>query len=386
MIASLPSPADNAIHVGPLQLRAYGLMIALGVLAAIWIARRRWAARGHDPEDIVRIAYWAVPGGLIGARLYHVITDFNRLYTHNLIGIVEIWKGGLGIPGGVIGGVAAGAYAVKRLKLPLRPLLDIAAPALPLAQAIGRLGNWFNQELFGRPTTLPWGLKIDPGHVVTNAGPAYLGVSTTFQPCFAYEALWNLMLVVLLLLLDRYRGREPAGVLTAFYAFLAVGVGLDVYLVVQRQVEVSNGVAVALFCGGGAAGVVLWWLVARIGRRGPLRWGDLFALYVAGYATGRLWVESLRIDTANTVLGLRVNEWTSLIAVVACLVFLAVRRQRSSARFATASNVPLFDVAAAAPVVEGDAAGEESGSGPEPSATDATPAQVANEPQPTPES
>jgi prolipoprotein diacylglyceryl transferase len=390
VIAYLPSPSDNAIHIGPLQLRAYGLMIALGVLAAIWMARRRWAARGHDPEDIVRIAYWAVPGGLIGARLYHVATDFNRLYVHNLVGMFEIWNGGLGIPGGVIGGVAAGAYAVKRLKLPFRPLLDIVAPALPLAQAIGRLGNWFNQELFGRPTKLPWGLEIDPGHIVSNAGPAYLGVSKTFQPCFAYEALWDLTLVVLLLLLDRYRGREPAAVLTAFYAFLALGVGLDVYLVVQRQVDVSNSVAIALFCGGAAAGALLWWLVARIGRDGPLRWGDLFALYVAGYATGRLWVESLRIDTANTVLGLRVNEWTSLVAIVACLAILAVRRKHSSARLATASNVPLFDVVENEASKGGSSAEEHSAEtateAPPSGATDATARQVAKDRQPTPES
>jgi hypothetical protein len=154
---------------------------------------------------------------------------------------------------------------------------------------------------------------------------------------------------------------------------------------------VSNSVAVALFCGGAAAGALLWWLLARIGRDGPLRWGDLFALYVAGYATGRLWVESLRIDTANTVLGLRVNEWTSLIAIVACLAILAVRRKHSSARLATASNVPLFDVVELGAPAAGSSARAAStadalAGAPSPGATDATARQVAKDPQATPES
>ena len=312
MMAFIPSPSTNVIKVGPVPLHVYGFMIALGVVAAVWLCRRRWASWGNDPDFVTDLAYWAVPGGLIGARLYHVVTDFNRLYVHNLSGIPKIWDGGLGIPGGIIGGVGVGWWYARRRKQSVVDLLDMVAPALPLAQAIGRFGNYFNQELFGRPTTLPWGLRIDPAHRPS----AYVGFAT-FHPTFLYELVWNLALMAVLLGLDSRRGRGGElgnGVLAGYYGLFAVGFGLDTLLVVQRQTSLSSPVQAALFVAGGVAGAAIVWSVTRIGRSGPHRRGDLFLLYLAGYFLGRLWVESLRIDTANLILGLRVNEWTSILA------------------------------------------------------------------------
>ena len=199
LLASIPSPETNEIVVGPLHLRAYGLMIALGVIAAVELARRRWRARGHDPDEISGMALWAVPAGLIGARLYHVMTDWQR-FEGRWIDAVKVWEGGLGIPGWIALGALAGVLYARHKKMPLGDLADTVAPALPLAQAIGRLGNWFNQELFGGPTSLPWGLKID----LANRPDRYLD-ATTFHPTFLYEGLWNLALMAVLILIDRKR-------------------------------------------------------------------------------------------------------------------------------------------------------------------------------------
>lgn len=328
LLAFIPSPSTNVLKLGPLSLHVYGLMIALGTVAGVWLCRRRWAKWGHNPDEIVDIAYWAVPGGLIGARLYHVATDYNRLYVHNFSGIFKIWDGGLGIPGGIIGGVAVGWWYSRRRGFAVPDLLDMVAPAFPLAQAIGRWGNYFNQELFGRPTTLPWGLEIDAQHVL-QLPASYLGF-TTFHPTFLYEMLWNVGLVAVLLLLDsrRYKGgRLPAWVPPVFYGLVAVGTGLDVLLVVQRQTELGTAMQAGLFVVGAVVGALVIRLVTGIGRGGPRRRADLFVLYILGYAIGRMWVESLRIDTANTALGLRLNEWTSIVAAVGALAVLAIRRR-----------------------------------------------------------
>lgn len=211
VLGSIPSPSSNEISLGPLSLRAYGLAIAAGVLAAVWLARRRWGQRGGDPEDVVAIALWAVPAGLIGARLYHVITDWRQYFPDDPLGAFAIWKGGLGIPGGIAAGVAVGLWVAHRRGVRLSVALDVVAPALPLAQAIGRLGNWFNQELFGGPTSLPWGLEIDPA----NRPAAYLDVAT-FHPTFLYEALWNLGLMWLLIAIDRRRVLRPGNVFALY--------------------------------------------------------------------------------------------------------------------------------------------------------------------------
>ena len=194
-LAAIPAPPFQELKIGPFAFRMYGLMIALGVLAAVWLARRRWASYGGDPEDATSVALAAVPAGLIGARLYHVITDWSDKYSGGRWwpDAFMIWKGGLGIPGGILLGTLVGVLVARRLQLNWRTLADAAAPAIPLAQAIGRLGNWFNQELFGRPTGLPWGLQVDVEHRPANALTA-----TTFQPTFLYELLWNLALAGLI--------------------------------------------------------------------------------------------------------------------------------------------------------------------------------------------
>ena len=202
-IASIPSPPSNGLSLGPLELRAYGVMIALGVLAAVWLSRRRWEARGGDPDQISRIALWAVPAGLIGARLYHVITDWKKFQSAGWPEIFAIWNGGLGIPGGMAAGILVGVWMARRQHMNQGEVIAAVVPGLPLAQAIGRLGNWFNQELFGSPTELPWGLEIDVAH-----RPAqYLDVET-FHPTFLYEAVWNLLLCGLLVSIDRRRVRR----------------------------------------------------------------------------------------------------------------------------------------------------------------------------------
>lgn len=258
-MASIPSPGDNALHLGPVQLRAYGLAIAVGAIVAAGIARRRWVARGGTAEDVGAVMVWALPAGLVGARLYHVLTDWRR-FEGRWLEVAAVWQGGLGIPGGLVAGVCVGAWAARRRGLPVAELLDVAAPAIPVAQAIGRLGNWFNQELYGRPTRLPWALEIDPEH-----RPAAFREVATFHPTFAYEALWNLALAGVLLLVERRWHPRP---------------------------------------------------------------GRLFLGYVAGYAIGRLWVEGLRIDPASELWGLRVNIWTSLIALIAAVGVLVVSTVR----------------------------------------------------------
>jgi prolipoprotein diacylglyceryl transferase len=258
-LASIPSPSDGAIHLGPLQLRAYGLMIALGVIAAVRLASRRWAKRGGNPDDLVAVATIAVPAGLVGARIYHVITDYQR-FQGRWLHAFAIWEGGLGIWGGVALGALVGWYVARRRGLDATLMLDMCAPAIPLAQAIGRWGNWFNQELFGGPSDLPWAVEIDASH-----RPVEYAADETFHPTFLYESIWNLVVVGLVLAVE---------------------------------------------------------------RRFRIRTGGLFAFYVAAYTVGRFFMEQLRVDEANELLGLRVNEWTSIVVFLLAVTVVWVRRGR----------------------------------------------------------
>jgi prolipoprotein diacylglyceryl transferase len=270
VLAAIPSPSSKSLEIAGLELRYYGMAIALGVFAAIWLADRRHLARGGRVDDFGYIGVRAAIAGLVGSRVYHVITDW-RSFEGRWGDAVKIWEGGLGIPGGLLAGTIVGLWAAHRRGLPTGYALDIAAPALPLAQAIGRLGNWFNQELFGKPSTLPWAVKIDERY-----RPLEYASSATFHPTFLYEAVWNLALMAVLLWLDA-----------------------------QRK-------------------------VAR---------GKLFAVYVLGYGIGRLWVEALRIDKASEILGLRVNIWVSLVAIVGGALWLAFGRERPEEPvFATAGT------------------------------------------------
>ncbi|MEO5723462.1 MAG: prolipoprotein diacylglyceryl transferase [Ilumatobacteraceae bacterium] len=218
MFASIPSPSSGSIQIGPLAIHAYGLMIALGVIVAVWLAGRRLEKSGAGTrEDMSAIAVWAVIAGVIGARLYHVVTDF-ELFRHDLWRMFKIWEGGLGIPGGMAAGVIVGMWAASRRGIRPAVIATAAAPALPLAQAIGRWGNWWNQELFGRATTLPWGLRIDDAHL-----PAGYAHGTTFQPTFLYESLWNLALCGVLLLIDRRFKLRPGRLLAVYVVGYAIG-------------------------------------------------------------------------------------------------------------------------------------------------------------------
>ena len=257
--AYLPSPPQGVWFLGPVPIRAYALSIVLGIVVAVWLGNRRYEQRGGQPGTITDIAIWAVPFGVVGGRLYHVITD-NQLYFgvggSGVIGALRIWDGGLGIWGAVaLGGVGAWIGA-RRAGVPLPPVADAVAPGIALAQAIGRWGNWFNQELFGGPTDLPWGLLIDPVH-----RPAAFADAEAFHPTFLYESLWMV----------------------------------------------------------GVAFVVMW-----ADRRWTMGHGRVFALYVVLYCTGRLWIELMRVDPANTILGLRLNVWTALLVGIGALATLVV--------------------------------------------------------------
>jgi prolipoprotein diacylglyceryl transferase len=269
-LSYLPSPGSAAIHIGPLQLRAYGLMIALGVIIAVRIWGKRMTLIGvGGPEEAASIATWAVPAGVIGARLYHVATEWDR-FSGQLFDIVKIWKGGLGIPGGILLGAIVAVVVAKKRNINIGQMLWAVAPAIPVAQAIGRLGNWWNQELFGRPTTLPWALKIDAEKIPGGYAPG-----TLFHPTFLYEAMWNLAL---------------AGVL----------------IIVGRRMMHS-------------------------------RPGRLMALYVGGYGLGRFWVEGLRIDPAKSGGGLRLNQWVAIAMMAGCLIYLVIDMRK--AKSITESNI-----------------------------------------------
>ncbi|MET0789661.1 MAG: prolipoprotein diacylglyceryl transferase family protein, partial [Cellulomonas sp.] len=200
IFAGIPSPGQGVWHLGPVPIRAYALCIIAGVVIAVWLGEKRWVARGGKPGQVGDIALWAVPFGLVGGRLYHVATDW-RLYFgegKDPVAALYVWQGGLGIWGAIALG-AFGAYlGSRRYGAKFPPLIDALAPGVVLAPAVGRFGNWFNQELYGRPTTLPWGLEIDPAHR-EDGYEQY----ATFHPTFLYEALWNVGTAFLVIWADR---------------------------------------------------------------------------------------------------------------------------------------------------------------------------------------
>lgn len=211
--SGIPSPSTGVWYLGPIPLRAYGIVIAVGMIVGVWWTARRYRARGGDPDVLYDVAMWAIPIGIIGARLYHVVTSPESYFGPGGDPwlIPQIWRGGLGIWGGVGAGALGAFLAVKRAGVCFGPIADSLAPALLVAQAIGRWGNWFNQELFGGPTTLPWGLQIDAAHL-----PAGYAPGTLFHPAFLYECLWNLAAAALIVWLDRRR-RFAAGQVFGLY-------------------------------------------------------------------------------------------------------------------------------------------------------------------------
>jgi prolipoprotein diacylglyceryl transferase len=272
ILASIPSPDRGVWYLGPVPIRAYALCIIAAIVVAIVWGERRWRARGGPAGTVTDIAVFAVPFGLVGGRLYHVATDWPKYFgpDGSPINALKIWQGGLGIWGAVALGGLGAWIGCRRRGIPLPALADAAAPAIVAAQAIGRLGNWFNQELYGGPTTLPWGLEIrervnpdtglpDPLNGIAQGPPVEV-----VHPIFLYEMLWNLSVAA---------------------------------------------------------------LVAWADRRFRLGHGRAFALYVAGYTTGRFWIELIRADPATMVFGLRINVITSVVVFLGAVLYLTLARR-----------------------------------------------------------
>jgi prolipoprotein diacylglyceryl transferase len=259
LLASIPSPSNSTISIGPLTIHMYGLMIALGVVAAVWLTGRRLEQAGTGTrEDASSMAVWAVIAGIIGARLWHVLTDWSK-FEDSPGDIIKIWEGGLGIPGGLILGTAAGLWASKRRGVAMADMATAAAPAIPLAQAIGRWGNWWNQELYGRATTLPWGLEIDDEHLVAGAESGQL-----FHPTFLYESLWNFALCGVLIWIDKRFSLRPG----RLFAVYVIGYGIGRFWVEGLRIDPADDFGglrfnqwVALVAAVGAAAYLLidWW-------------------------------------------------------------------------------------------------------------------------------
>jgi phosphatidylglycerol---prolipoprotein diacylglyceryl transferase len=260
----IPSPPVNSFHIGSLDVRFYALGYIIGITLAILITRRRWRALGGDPSLVNDIALWVVPAGIVGGRIYFDVTTPMDI-PHVWYGVFAVWTGGLGIWGGVALAALAGVWRLHRLGITAGPFANAIAPALLVAQAVGRIGNYFNKELFGRPTTLPWGLQIPYQYRVTGGIPAQDLHFATFQPTFLYELIWDLALAALLVWLGHHAKIKP--------------------------------------------------------------WG-LFALYVAGYSAFRIFEESVRIDSSEYILGLRLNMYIAIVVTLAGLAsFVLVQRR-----------------------------------------------------------
>ncbi|MCP3818816.1 prolipoprotein diacylglyceryl transferase [Streptomyces sp. A3M-1-3] len=281
-LAFLPSPPSPYLNLGPLMLHWYAIMVILGIIAAVAIGQRRWSERGGAAGTVLDVAMVAVPFGMLGGRLYHVITSWQLYFGEgrNPVEALYVWQGGLGVWGGIAGGALGAWIAARRRGIDFAAFADATAPGILVGQAIGRIGCWFNQELYGRPTTLPWGLEIDPAN-----RPAATDAAT-YHPTFAYEAAWNL----------------------------------------------------------GAAALLIW-----AERRFRLDRGRVFALYVAAYTAGRGWIEMLRVDPANHILGLRLNVWTSLLLFLAAIAFLIWRRPGIREALTAATGEPGIPTPAARP-------------------------------------
>jgi len=268
---TIPSPTSGVWHLGPFPLRAYALCILAGIAVAVWVTGRRLVDRGHASEKAIDISAWAVPFGIVGGRLYHVLTTPDPYFGEggNPLHALYIWQGGLGIWGAIALGTLGAWIGARRHGVPLLDYADAAVPGVALAQALGRWGNWFNNELHGEPTTLPWGLKVyewdqSAGHAVSDAqgNPVVAGI---FHPTFLYESLFCLLLALALVLAD---------------------------------------------------------------RRFALRRGQLFGLYVMGYPLGRIVFELMRTDEAHEILGQRVNVWTSVLVFLLGLAIVWANRRR----------------------------------------------------------
>jgi prolipoprotein diacylglyceryl transferase len=268
---AIPSPTSGVWHLGPFPVRAYALCILVGIVVAVWITGRRLVDRGYRRELAMDVSAWAVPFGIVGGRLYHVITTPQPYFGAggHPVRALYVWQGGLGIWGAIALGALGAWIGARRHEVSFLDFIDAAAPGVAVAQAIGRWGNWFNNELYGRPTDVPWALTIHQwdqaaGRAVTDANGKAI-VLGTFHPTFLYESIWCLLLAFVLVMAD---------------------------------------------------------------RRLDLRQGQVFGLYVAGYPLGRVVFELMRSDEANHILGLRVNVWTSIVVFLLGVVLVWVNRER----------------------------------------------------------
>jgi prolipoprotein diacylglyceryl transferase len=280
----IPSPASNGFHLGPFFFHMYGVMYVLAVAAAIVVARHEWVRRGGLRDDVYEAAWWGFPAGLIGGRIYFLITTPSQIPPH-WYGFLAIWDGGLGIWGGIAGGVAAGVWRLRR-RLDwsgVREFMNSCGPCLPVAQAIGRIGNYFNQELYGGPSKLPWALKIDqpywpsgykvPAQFIHSAGGR---TYATFQPSFLYEMIFDF----------------------------------------------------------GWAAFLVW-----LGHHRRIKAPGLFALYVAGYCAYRIFEETIRIDYSVHILGMRLNFWVATLGfLIAMTWFVRIQLRREPAAEAPAAR------------------------------------------------
>ncbi|MEH0543725.1 prolipoprotein diacylglyceryl transferase [Streptomyces sp. B21-105] len=298
-LAYIPSPSHGVLYLGPVPLRGYAFCIIIGVFVAVWLGNRRWVARGGLAGTVADISVWAVPFGLVGGRLYHVITDYELYFSEgrDWVDAFKVWEGGLGIWGAIALGAVGAWIGCRRRGIPLPAYADAIAPGIALAQAIGRWGNWFNQELYGKETDLPWAL-----HITSSADGRVPGY---YHPTFLYESLW------------------------------CIGVAL----------------------------LVIW-----ADRRFKLGHGRAFALYVAGYCAGRVWIENMRVDDAHHILGLRLNVWTAIIVFLLAVAYIAISAKKRPGREA---------VAEPAAQTSGDAAGGASADGEEKSGAESSSSEGA---------
>ena len=268
ILSSIPSPNISFIELGPFKIHFYALCILTGIILAIWIANRRLVRWGYQSGLALDIALWTVPIGVVGARIFHVLTHSGDYFYPgaDVTAVFRIWEGGIAIYGGLIGGALGAWIGSKRAGIKFWDFTDAVAPGVLLAQAAGRWGNYFNQELFGQPTTLPWGLEIDSSNP---AFPNGLPAETLFHPTFLYESTWSLIGVVVLLALD---------------------------------------------------------------KRFDLRNGAMFGSYLIYYSIGRLFTENLRIDPSDIILGLRTNVWSAILGIVAGAAIVYIQRTRYQAQ------------------------------------------------------
>lgn len=272
-LAYIPSPTISQFSIGPVTIHIYALCILMGIVLAVWITTARWKKLGGNFDQVLDITLVSVPAGIIGARLYHIITTPERFFgpDGDWAEMFRIWNGGLGIWGGVLFGALAAWIWCRHKHYPMALLADAIAPGLLVAQAVGRLGNWFNQELYGAPTTLPWGLKLNmEGTAIGHSEQCYDGATcpsgTLFHPTFLYEMIWNL-----------------------------IGAAIIVYIGSKAMKK--------------------------------LKAGSLFAVYIMWYTLGRTWIESLRIDYAHEFLGVRINVWVSMaVFVLGAVSFIVVQQ------------------------------------------------------------